>query len=65
MSSRFISPQEEHNMEVERLRRLHTAEPMLISFELDDWKIKILGDFADLDVEERNDPRVMARVARA
>jgi hypothetical protein len=52
-------------MEVERLRRLHTAEPMLISFELDDWKIKILGDFADLDVEERNDPRVMARVARA
>jgi hypothetical protein len=57
--SKPVSVQEAHFAEVERLRRIRQAEPMLVSIELDESQIAFLADLAGVEGEERNSPRVI------
>ena len=54
-----VSVQEAHLAEVERLRRLREAAPMLVSIELDEEQILFLSDLYGFDAKERSDPKVM------
>jgi hypothetical protein len=54
-----LSVTQEHNAEIERLRRIRQAESMLVSVELDQDQVDYLAGICDLDAEQRNDSKIV------
>jgi hypothetical protein len=63
--SKPASVQEAHLAEVERLRRIREAAPMLVSIELSESQIAFLADLAGVEGEDRNSPRVIGAALKS
>jgi hypothetical protein len=60
-----LSITQEYEAEVERLRRIRTAQPMQVHIELDQDQINYLVNLCNLDAKQRLDPKIVGSALQA